>query len=84
MSIIKKCREKRPDKSLVGAYIHDICQLLLKFKECRFEYIPRLANSLAYSLANETLKNKTEVYLVGSVPNLAEKQADRDRAREPD
>ncbi|MBA0755464.1 hypothetical protein Gogos_022198 [Gossypium gossypioides] len=34
LSIIKKCKTKSPDKSLVSAYIHDIHQLLLYFKEC--------------------------------------------------
>ncbi|KAH1055226.1 hypothetical protein J1N35_033291 [Gossypium stocksii] len=83
-SIIKKCKVKSPDKSLVGAYIHDIQQLLLKYRNCRFEYIPRIANSLAHILATETLKNKKEIYLVGSVPESAEKQEERNRVREPD
>ncbi|MFQ6627661.1 hypothetical protein Gotur_005898, partial [Gossypium turneri] len=28
LSIIRKCKTKSPDKSLVSAYIHDIHQLL--------------------------------------------------------
>ncbi|XP_017620800.1 uncharacterized protein LOC108465011 [Gossypium arboreum] len=82
LSIIKKCKVKSPDKSLVGAYIHDIQQLLLKSRNCRFEYIPRIANSLAHILAIETLKK--EFYLVGNVPEYVEKQTERDRMREPD
>lgn len=75
---------KNPDKSLIGAYIHDIQQLLVKYKKCRFEYIPPMENSLAHILATETLKNKKEFYLVGSVPESAEKKEERDRVREPD
>ncbi|KAG8486373.1 hypothetical protein CXB51_019807 [Gossypium anomalum] len=74
LSIIKKCKVKSPNKLMVGAYIHDIQQLLLKSRNCRFEYIPRIANTLAHILATETLKNKKELYLVGSVPEYAEKQ----------
>lgn len=42
-----------------------------------------MANSLAHILATETLKNKKEINLVGSVPESAEKQEERDRAGEP-
>ncbi|MBA0562368.1 hypothetical protein Golob_007418, partial [Gossypium lobatum] len=57
LSIIKKCKTKNPDKSLVSAYIHDIHQLLLYFKECKFEHIPRSTNSLAHILAIEAIKS---------------------------
>ena len=83
-SFIRKYKGKSPDKSLVSAYIHDIHQLQLKIKECRFEYIPRSANSLAHILVKETLKKKVGVYLVGRVPEAAEEQAARERVREPD
>ncbi|MBA0614599.1 hypothetical protein Godav_014874 [Gossypium davidsonii] len=83
-SIIRKCKVKSPDKSLVSAYIHDIHQLQLKIKEYRFDYIPRSANSLAHILAKETLKRKIGVYLVGGVPEAAEEQAASERVREPD
>ncbi|MBA0576993.1 hypothetical protein Golob_025024, partial [Gossypium lobatum] len=74
LSIIKKCKSSIPDKSQVCAYIHDIHKLLSKYKECRFEYIPRAVNSLAHTLVKETMKNKITVYLVGSVPEYAEEQ----------
>ncbi|MBA0556135.1 hypothetical protein Golob_026262 [Gossypium lobatum] len=84
LSIIKKCKTSIPDKSKVCAYIHDIHKLLLKYKECIFEYIPRARNSLAHTLAKETMNNKIVVYLVGGVPEYAEEQEERDRVREPD
>ncbi|MBA0701807.1 hypothetical protein Goari_021928, partial [Gossypium aridum] len=84
LSIIKKCKTRSPDKSLVSAHIHDIYQLLLNFKECRFEYIPRLANSLAHILATEAFKSNRGDYLVGRVPKVAEIQAENERVREPD
>lgn len=84
LSIIRKCKTKSPDKSLISAYLHDIHQLLLKFKECRFEHIPRLANNLAHILANEALKSSRGAYLIGRVPEAAEIQAETERAKEPD
>ncbi|MBA0754177.1 hypothetical protein Gogos_020357, partial [Gossypium gossypioides] len=84
LSIIRKCKEKSPDKSLVSAYIYDIHQLRLKLKECSFEYVPRSANSLMHILAKETLKRNVGVYLVGRVPEAAEDQAASERVREPD
>ncbi|MBA0875507.1 hypothetical protein Goshw_007892 [Gossypium schwendimanii] len=84
LSIIRKCKTKRPDKSLVSAYIHYIHQLLFRFKECRFEHISRLANNLAHILSNEALKSSRGAYLVGRVPEAAELQAEIERVREPD
>lgn len=56
LSIIKKCKAKSPDKSVVSAFIHDIHQLSFYFKECKFEHIPRSTNSLAHILATEANK----------------------------
>ncbi|MBA0859807.1 hypothetical protein Goshw_011035, partial [Gossypium schwendimanii] len=84
LSIIRKCKTKSPDKPLVSAYIHDIHQQLLNLKDCKFEHVPRSANGLTHILANETLKRNIGVYLVGSVPEGAEKQAESERARGPD
>ncbi|MBA0700563.1 hypothetical protein Goari_022722, partial [Gossypium aridum] len=84
LSIIRKYKEKSPDKSLVSVFIYDIHQLRLKLKECSFEYVPRSANSLAHILAKETLKRNVGVYLVGRVPEAAEVQATSERVREPD
>ncbi|MBA0626635.1 hypothetical protein Godav_004268 [Gossypium davidsonii] len=72
LSIIKKCKLKSYDKSMIGAYIQDIHQLLEKSGKCYFKYIPREANSLAHKLATETLKKKEESYLIGRVPGYAE------------
>ncbi|MBA0756448.1 hypothetical protein Gogos_020650 [Gossypium gossypioides] len=84
LSIIKKCRTKSHDKSLIGAYIHDIQQISLKTQKCSFEYIPRTANCLAHSIVTETMKSNKEVYLIGKVPEYAEKLNERDSVREPD
>ncbi|MBA0729851.1 hypothetical protein Golax_022988, partial [Gossypium laxum] len=84
LSIIKKCKTSIPDKSNVCAYIHYIHKLLLKYKECIFEYISRAGNSLAHTLAKETMNNKIVVYLVGGVLEYVEEQEERDRVREPD
>ncbi|MBA0637092.1 hypothetical protein Godav_021856, partial [Gossypium davidsonii] len=84
LSIIRKCKTKSPNKSLVSAYIHDIHQLVLNFKECRFEHIPRLENNEAHILATEAFKSNRGDYLVGRVPEVAETQAENERVREPD
>ncbi|KAA3467328.1 reverse transcriptase [Gossypium australe] len=72
LSIIKNCRTRNRDKSMIGAYIHDIQQLMAKIKSCRFKYIPRAANNLAHTIATETMKGKGEFSLIGSVPAYAE------------
>lgn len=84
LTIIKKCRTKIQDKSLIGAYIHDIQQISLKTQKYSFEYTPRTANRLAHFIAIETMKSKKEVYLIGRVPEYAEKLKERDSVREPD
>ncbi|PPD74473.1 hypothetical protein GOBAR_DD28602 [Gossypium barbadense] len=84
LSIIKKCKTKNPDKSLVSAFIHDIHQLLVNFKECKFEHIPRSTNSLAHILASEAFKSNRGDNLVKRVPGVAEIQEEIERVGEPD
>ncbi|PPD77412.1 hypothetical protein GOBAR_DD25653 [Gossypium barbadense] len=84
LSIIKKCKIKSHDKSMVGAYIQDIHQVLAKSKKYCFEHIPRAANSLAHTLATETLKKKDEIYLIGRVPEYAENLKEKEKTRELD
>ncbi|KAA3486532.1 Zinc finger, CCHC-type [Gossypium australe] len=84
LSIIKKCRSRSKDKSMIGAYIHDIQQLLAKIKRCWFEHIPRTTNSLAHILATETLKGKGEIYLIESVPEYAEYLKEKEKEGELD
>ncbi|KAK5812692.1 hypothetical protein PVK06_028130 [Gossypium arboreum] len=64
LSVIKKCKAKRQDKSQIEAYIYDIHQVASRSKYFRFEHTPRSVNVLAYMLAIETLKTKEETYLV--------------------
>ncbi|KAA3488218.1 reverse transcriptase [Gossypium australe] len=45
---------------------------IAKIKSCRFEYIPRVANKLAHTIATETMKGKGEIYLIGSIPAYVE------------
>ncbi|MFQ6626338.1 hypothetical protein Gotur_005255 [Gossypium turneri] len=83
LSIIKKCKENREDKSHIGAYIHDIQQIMSRSRNLTFEYIPRAANSLTPILAKESMKKREEIYLVDSVPEYAEFQRVNDSVREP-
>ncbi|MFQ6667850.1 hypothetical protein Gotur_033734 [Gossypium turneri] len=69
---------------MIGAYIYDIHQLLAKSNNISFEYIPREGNSLALSLAVETLKRKDEIYLIGRVPEYAENLKEKEKASELD
>ncbi|MFQ6650529.1 hypothetical protein Gotur_022916 [Gossypium turneri] len=84
LSIIKKCKIKSQDKSMIGTYIHDIHQLLAKSNNISFEYIPREGNSLAHTLAAETLKRKDEIYLVGRVSEYAENLKEKEKESELD
>ncbi|XP_017629058.1 uncharacterized protein LOC108472047 [Gossypium arboreum] len=83
-SIIKRCNARGEDKSKIGAYIHDIHQLISRSGNIKFEYTPRSANSLAHILAKESLIRQEEVYLVESVPIYAENQRKNNMEREPD
>ncbi|MFQ6667849.1 hypothetical protein Gotur_033734 [Gossypium turneri] len=82
--LLKKCKIKSQDRSMIGAYIYDIHQLLAKSNNISFEYIPREGNSLALSLAVETLKRKDEIYLIGRVPEYAENLKEKEKASELD
>ncbi|KAA3488997.1 reverse transcriptase [Gossypium australe] len=64
-------RKKTRDRSMIGAFIHDIHQTQTNIEKCCFEHIPREMNSLAHILATETLKTKREFYLIGDVPEFA-------------
>ncbi|MBA0628537.1 hypothetical protein Godav_023254 [Gossypium davidsonii] len=79
LSIIKKCKMNSYDRSMIGALIYDIHQIMTKSSNISFEYIPREGNSLAHSLADETSKRKDEIYLIGGVPEYAEHLKDRDK-----
>ncbi|KAA3482707.1 reverse transcriptase [Gossypium australe] len=78
LAVIKKSRKKENGRSKIGAFIQDIHQLKKKIGNCRFEYVPRTVNSLAHLLAIESLKNKKEEYLIGTVPEYAESLKDRE------
>ncbi|MFQ6626335.1 hypothetical protein Gotur_005259 [Gossypium turneri] len=84
LSIIKKCKENRKDKSHIGAYIYDIQQIMSRSRNLMFEYIQRATNSLAHILAKESMKKREEIYLADSVPEYAEFQRVNDSVREPD
>ncbi|MFQ6659504.1 hypothetical protein Gotur_028382 [Gossypium turneri] len=79
LSIIKKCKTQANDRSRVGAYSRDIHQLLIKSKRHYFEHTPREANRLAHMLAREALKKKEEIYLIGRVPDYAERLKEDER-----
>ncbi|MBA0827838.1 hypothetical protein Goarm_012583, partial [Gossypium armourianum] len=82
LSIIKKCKTQTNDKSRVGAYIRDIHQLLIKTKRYYFEHTPREANSLAHTLARKALKKKEEIYLIGRIPEYAERLKEEEQKGE--
>ncbi|MBA0701463.1 hypothetical protein Goari_020459, partial [Gossypium aridum] len=65
LTVIKKCKATTPDKSEIGALIRDIQQHKGYFQHLFFQYILKLANSLAHNLATESLKKGEEVYLHG-------------------
>ncbi|KAA3456600.1 reverse transcriptase [Gossypium australe] len=84
LTVIKKCRNVSPDRSLIGSYIFYIHQMQSFFKAIRFEFISRSENTLAHTIATESLKNKEEFYLDWGVPIYAEARARNDSLREPD
>lgn len=68
---------------MVGAYIHDIKQLMAQNNRCWFEHIPWTANKLAHIISIETLKKKNAIYLVENVPEYAENLKEWEKEREP-
>ncbi|MBA0797997.1 hypothetical protein Gohar_008636, partial [Gossypium harknessii] len=84
-TVLLCCSEVHQRVSLAFAVEALACRKALQIGVyMQFEYIPRLANSLAHILATEALKSNKGDYLVGSVPEVAEKQAENERVREPD
>ncbi|KAA3457419.1 reverse transcriptase [Gossypium australe] len=84
LAIIKKCKTTTLDKSQIGSLIYDIQRMKQRCSKIQFQYIPRQANQLAHILATETLKRRSEIYLVHSVPRYAEAQMRDESMREPD
>ncbi|KAA3477128.1 glycine, alanine and asparagine-rich protein-like [Gossypium australe] len=87
--VIKKCNSKDQDKSMIGAYISDIQQMVNRktingTKHFVFKHIPRIANAIAHKIATETLKRKEEFYLEKKVPEYAQKQRFLEWVRKPD
>ncbi|MBA0571171.1 hypothetical protein Golob_004758, partial [Gossypium lobatum] len=82
--IIKKCQTQNPDKSQIGAHVHDIQQLKDSFQSIVFNHTLRSTNGLAHILATETLKRSETVYMVGGVPVYTERVVEAEWEREPD
>ncbi|KAA3474465.1 Ribonuclease H-like superfamily protein [Gossypium australe] len=77
LTVIKKCKNKVQDKSMIEAYISDIHQMidrqnLTRSKHFAFSHIPRSANVLAHTIAKESLKRREEFYLEKKISNYAE------------
>ncbi|XP_052491369.1 uncharacterized protein LOC128043148 [Gossypium raimondii] len=75
LTIVKKCKSKSQDRSMVGVYIFDIQQEIYGLENIRFQYIPRSANGLAHIIATESLRRGEEFYLDRGVPDYAMDQA---------
>ncbi|KAK5802421.1 hypothetical protein PVK06_030012 [Gossypium arboreum] len=84
LSIVKKCKDVKLDKSQIGAYIHDIHEMKSRARKLRFEYILRSVNGLAHILATESLKRREEMYLVESTPSYGEGMMRSESVQEPD
>ncbi|KAA3469709.1 reverse transcriptase [Gossypium australe] len=84
LAIIKKCNNKDQDKSMIGAYISDIQQMVNRSKHFVFKHIPRNANALAHKIAIEILKRKVEDYLEKKVLEYAKNQKLLEWVHEPD
>lgn len=69
LTIVKKCKSKSQDRSMVGVYIFDIQQEIYGLENIRFQYIPRSANGLAHIIATESLRRGEEFYLDRGVPD---------------
>ncbi|KAA3480599.1 reverse transcriptase [Gossypium australe] len=84
LTVIKKCRNKDQDRSVIGAYILDIKNMAYRSKHFVFKHISRIANTLAHKLATESLRRKEGIYLEEIVPEYAENQRLRESVPEPD
>ncbi|XP_052486336.1 uncharacterized protein LOC128041067 [Gossypium raimondii] len=84
LAIVKKCKSKSQDRSMVGVYIYDIQQEIYGLDSIRFQHTPRSANGLAHIIATETLRKREEFYLDRGVPEYAMDQARHDGRRGSD
>ncbi|KAA3469681.1 reverse transcriptase [Gossypium australe] len=66
-SIIKKCKSRNIDKSVIGAIIRDIHNQSRKYQEVEFAFIPNTQNQYVHTIAKHALRNNENYYLVGSL-----------------
>lgn len=62
-TVIKKCKEKSTDKSIIRAIIRDIQQKKSDFQELIFQYIHRSENLEAHRIVKNALEKGETVYL---------------------
>ncbi|XP_040957923.1 uncharacterized protein [Gossypium hirsutum] len=67
-TIIKKCKSKNTDKSVIGAIIRDIQTHCNSFQEIEFSFIQKAKNIYAHTIAKEALRRNERFYLEKEVP----------------
>lgn len=84
LSIIKKCKSEKIDKSRISAFIFNIQRLKGSFQSLKFTKTPRSTNKLAHVCATVSLKKNEPFYLDNNIPSFARIWYDKELPVESD
>lgn len=63
LSVICNLKENKGERSVIGAYIHNICASCVIFQNCVFHHVQKHMNGSTYVLATEGLKKMKQLIL---------------------
>lgn len=73
LAIIKKCKKQDRDRSKISTIISNIQQNIGLFQQIRFNYIPKVGNSITHFIAKESLRREETFYLERLISKFAKR-----------
>ncbi|KAH1032482.1 hypothetical protein J1N35_044656 [Gossypium stocksii] len=83
-TVVKKCQSTELDKSIIGELIRDIQSTKVHFQEIDFQFVHRLENECAHTLAHEALKRGEGQHLIRDVLDYVHREMETRWSRHPD
>lgn len=71
LTVIRNLIKSRGERSVIGAYLHNICVSCNNFQSCIFQHVKKFMNGVAHKLATKGIRRREGSYLVGTVPAYA-------------
>ncbi|KAA3464145.1 reverse transcriptase [Gossypium australe] len=84
LTVIKKCKSREQNRSMISVYIQDIKMMASGSKKFVFQYVSRTMNTLAHESATNELRRRIGAYQGRSAHEQDEQQRLREAVREPD